>query len=276
KNDDEKNDGGTEELDRIDASIPIDNSPTPQATTPKAIERIEMVVREKGSTPIRGNMHARPKQKATAAGNTAAAGTNQSYGFLGLDGGVHPIAPGWVNQGQPKETQYLSIIQDLEASLREAREESRINREKTSAEIQQMKLMMKEKELATKEKDLLLTEVVKRLKKTKREKVIIKDRLDKMQTMWDNDVNFRGFDVEGMGIGRVPEGPRSQPVSRQRARVEERAGLGGRNDGDGLRPRTAGALGINRELYLRRNLKSSDGVKGIRRAMKGLMKGEMM
>ena len=264
--DDERNDEdekNTEELDKIDASIPIDDSPTPQATTPKAIEKIEMVVREKDSTPIRGNMHARPKQKAVAS-------NSEQYGIMGLDGGVHPIVPGWVNQGQPKEnmSQYLSVVQDLEASLREVREENKFERQKTRAEIQQLKLVMKEK-------DLLLTEVVKRLKKTKREKVLIKERLDKMQDAWDNDIHFRGFDVEGLGAGRVPQGPRSQPVSRQRSRVERRDGLG-RDDGDGLRPRTAGALGINRELYLRRNLKSSDGVKGIRRVMKGLINGEVV
>jgi len=246
------------ELDKIDASIPIDDSPTPNTMSPKAIERVEMIMHE-SRTPIRGNMHARPKQKANAE--------EKPYGFLGLDGGVHPIVPSWVNQGTPPEnlSQYLSVMQDLEASLKDEREQGRKERERMSTEIQQLQLAMNEK-------DMLLTEVVKRLKKTKREKVLVKDKLDKMTVLWDNDVNFRGFDIEGLGVGKLPAGPRSVPTSRGLVGEGE---LGEVSRG-GSRPQTANALSINRDLFLRRNLKSSEGVRNLRHGLrKELLRGKV-
>ncbi len=156
------------------------------------------ISQEDPNTPLRGNMHARPKR---ADVSETPHSDPKHFGYLGNDGNIHPIG----EQIAREQKHDLEAVPDRNQSP--SREETQALHEKLNelkGDAVRLTRANEEMRLSMKEKDLLLAEIVVRLKRSKHEKSVIRDKLEKMELIYQNSVILRGMDIEGYNFGSRP------------------------------------------------------------------------
>ena len=260
----------------VDRGAALLTPPENNYTDPPSLKVIEKV--EIARTPLRGNI--RPKDREILPTETTDNNKNEGakeiaesefeYGFRGNDGKIHPMSEHRIvpTAGQtvaPKQpsndqtTRNLALLQDQVLFL-----QSEVK--KTKAEhIGQLNHL----ELQIKERDMLLEEVVIRIKRSNKEKLWLKEKLEKMEAVYDSNVLLKGLELEGFNF--VDERPRTSNLlnidfttkTLSRANTPSTA-MRPSTAGQYFKPPPVSAIGTNQAIYLKKAISQSAKTRSIR------------
>lgn len=266
----------------------------PRASSPQ-LAPVEKVEVNRTKTPLRGNI--RPKDKGVFGGKGGQQVVSGSPPSTGGSGGsptnfipstpdlgygtglgqgtphnprttdgpmVIPQMPGLVAPNTPLRNHLMNLedqVSYFQSENLKAKEEH--------------KVILNQLSLQLKERDLLLNEIVHRLKKSNREKEMLKGKLEKMEFIYESNVKLKGLNVEGFSWA----GEDNRPMTSQLSNIDFASNtlLGG-GGGGGVRPNTAGqyfkggapasAIGTNGVINLKKKIKKSKKALGIRNSLK--------
>ncbi|GMH48982.1 hypothetical protein TrVE_jg8774 [Triparma verrucosa] len=249
----------------------------PRASSPAPVEKVEVT-----KTPLRGNI--RPKDKGHLnAGGEEGANSNSPTSFVpstpdlgygpnpgqgtppnpGQTDGplVAPQAPGLVLPNTPLRNHLVN----LEEQIRYLQQSASQAADSHKAQLSQLALQLKER-------DLLLTEIVLRLKKSNSERATLREKLEKMEFIYDSNVKLKGLNVEGFNFPNSSDRPMTSHLFNidfaNKTLIE---------GGGAIRPNTAGqyfssspasAIGTNKTISLKKQMKKSKKAVSIRNTLK--------
>ncbi|GMI18088.1 hypothetical protein TrLO_g1212 [Triparma laevis f. longispina] len=263
--------------------------------TQEVLAPVEKVEVNRTKTPLRGNI--RPKDKGVFGGEGGQQVVSGSPPSTGGSGGSptnfvpstpdlgYGTGPGQGTPHNPRTTDGPMVIPQMPGLVapNTPLRNHLMNLEDQVSYFQSEHLKAKEEHkdvlnqlsLQLKERDLLLNEIVHRLKKSNREKEMLKGKLEKMEFIYESNVKLKGLNVEGFGWA----GEDNRPMTSQLSNIDFASNilLGG-GGGGGVRPNTAGqyfkggapasAIGTNCVINLKKKIKKSKKALGIRNSLK--------
>jgi len=155
--------------------------------SPSTLAGVEEVAEE---SPMRGNMHARPREKERATVAVEQPETDETR------------ADQRDLREERRSMEYVQEIADLNELHRREIEQEHIfmltkKVEELTVQLSKQGRATEELRLSVSEKEMLLTELIRRLKKSNKEKQLVAGKLQKMESVYANNVTMRQMGLSG-------------------------------------------------------------------------------